>query len=183
MFDFPLRLPPNSDYDKLGLRAEATAKQINEAKTRIVNRVKAVKFDVERRLEALRNQARAELGKDADDDAIDRRAAQLDSSFRRLEEKAKALEEETHELNRMPLEKPESRLQYDQEHSPCALLKLAEDRPEVFKEARTALHLVRQELARFLAQQGEVVVHPSDLTRVDFTADFTPNSRLDGGGL
>jgi len=66
---------------------------------------------------------------------------------------------------------------------PLDLLTLTECPSQPFADptdTRTPLVQLRRELARFLASHGEDVYHPSDLTRDDFTADFTPNELLDG---
>jgi hypothetical protein len=84
------------------------------------------------------------------------------------------------DLAAVGLDEPDKRLAYDHAHPPLALLKLEDCAEPAFDEPRTCLFLLRSTLASFLADRGEPVYHPSDLTRVDFSADFDPNDLLDG---
>jgi hypothetical protein len=84
------------------------------------------------------------------------------------------------DLAAVGLDEPDKRLAYDRAHPPLALLKLEDCGEPAFDDPRTRLFLLRSAVASFLADRGEPVYHPSDLTRVDFSADFDHNELLDG---
>lgn len=84
------------------------------------------------------------------------------------------------EAHAVSLEKPDARAAYDAEHPPLALLRLEPAWDRVFDDRATSLAALRRELERFLLDAGEVVHHPDDTTRTDFTADFRPTPLLDG---
>jgi hypothetical protein len=57
---------------------------------------------------------------------------------------------------------------------------LAESPDDAFADNKTALFMLRRELAEFLSETGEEVFHPSDFSRTDFSGDFSHNLQLDG---
>jgi hypothetical protein len=111
---------------------------------------------------------------------LETQAELLHPELRSLRRRADELGRRILELNEVRLEDPQGRKAYDDAHPPLGLLKLADCTRDAFTEQKAALHLVRRELSRFLVERGEEVFHPSDLTREDFTADFTPHPILDG---
>jgi hypothetical protein len=80
------------------------------------------------------------------------------------------------------LQREESRLAYDRAHPPLALLKLEDCADELLTDERTCMFLLRLAISEFLAAKHEPVLHPSDLTRRDFSDELTFNPVLDGGG-
>ena len=75
----------------------------------------------------------------------------------------------------------EMRLAYDRAHPPLALLKLESCADPVFVDRRTRMFLLRMALSEFLIARQEQVFHPSDLTRGEFSDDFSFNPALDQG--
>ena len=84
------------------------------------------------------------------------------------------------EAHALSLEKPDARAAYDAEHPPLPLLRLEPAWDPVFDDRATSLAALRRVLERFLLDAGEMVHHPDDTTRTDFTADFRPTPLLDG---
>jgi hypothetical protein len=64
-------------------------------------------------------------------------------------------------------------------HPPLALLKLRDCSPTDPADRRATLQSIRKEVAAFLEARGEIVFHPSDLTRDDFRGDYQPHDLLD----
>lgn len=203
MFDFPLWVPQGTEYDLLGVAPEATSREINEAKAELVLRLRADQAAAKRKLEAvcealpglrsvelrveeLRGGAASadpeELGLRLKELAqLEQRASALDPGFRGHREKIAELQRQIEAVNRVSLHGSDERLAYDRRHPPLELLKLPDCTLDEFTtNRRLALSLIRSELSRFLARTGEEVFHPSDLTRQDFSRDFTPNPLLDG---
>jgi hypothetical protein len=202
MFSYPLPIPRDTCYQQLGLEPDATPQEINEALIEQKSKLYNEKLSLERALEEIYkefpglketyNEMRTLQSKKEPANPEPLRHAQrrlvelelkalakhpnLKPSRKRVEE----IEAETVELNRLPIAKADSRKEYDRAHPPLELLQLADCTRSSFTENKTALLLLRRELSRFLAAQGETVFHPSDLTREDFTADFSPNPLLDG---
>jgi hypothetical protein len=90
-----------------------------------------------------------------------------------------ASEDKIAEANAMKLESAEQRLAYDSEHPPLALLRLVPPRSSFFQDRDHALAVLRRTLERLLASRGEPVYFPSDVTRTDFTSDFSYSPLLD----
>jgi hypothetical protein len=111
---------------------------------------------------------------------LEREAFKRDPLVRAKRRRAREVRQAILDLAAVGLDEPKKRLAYDRAHPPLALLKLEDCAEAAFDDPRTCLFLLRSGVASFLAAQGEPVYHPSDLTRVDFTADFDHNQLLDG---
>lgn len=160
LFSYPLPDVRNTTYQKLGLDPTATMDEVRRAKSEAVSRLKERKAEIEKRVEASSSAA---------------------SEQTQLQESINDLDRQIKEINALNLENIEARSKYDELTPPCALLKLENSQEEVFTDRgrRTALFLLREEIAKFLEQQGEECYHPSDLTRTNFQSDFTYNPLLD----
>jgi hypothetical protein len=90
-----------------------------------------------------------------------------------------ANEDKIAEANAMKLESAEQRAAYDSEHPPLALLRLAPPRSDFFQDRDHALAVLRRALERLLSSRGEAVYFPSDVTRTDFSSDFSYSPLLD----
>ena len=203
IFDYPLSLPQGTEYDLLGVGPEATPDELTDANDVLVQKLRADRADVmtkletvytavpelrsvEQRVEDLRSGVESEdpeeLGTQLKELAqLERRAIGIDSGFREHREKAAEFLRQIEALNNLSLHNSEERREYDQQHPPLELLKFpASSLDEFATDRRVALALVRRDLSRFLAQHGEEVFHPSDLTQEDFSRDFLRNSILDG---
>lgn len=201
MFDYPLPVARKTHYSSMGLDPEATTEEIREATEEITISLKRQKDALDRQIEEIynavpglkdacaENKALQAEGVDADPASVhaakrklaelEQRAETVNPGFRQLRERSSDLELKIHEINRIALGNPESRLAYDKSVPPLELLKLAECARDAFTEGKKAVTLLRRELSRFLAQLGEDVYHPSDLTREDFSSDFLFNPFLD----
>jgi len=203
LFDYPLAVPQATLYAHLGLPPGADDEDIrlarNEAKSRLDREQKAVEARLDaachsapgyredlKKLEAMRidedadPKARRILEKKVADQ--EKRASEKDPEFPVLQERATDLRYAIEENNRMALANPESRAKYDRAHPPLGLLRMEDCTSDQFVADRALLlPLLRRELVSFLAQQGEPVLHVTDLERTEFTADFVPNDMLDGG--
>jgi hypothetical protein len=120
----------------------------------------------------------AQLGIAPEATAAEVRAA-TDRYVARLKAAA-ASEDAIAEAHALSLEKSDARAAYDAEHPPLPLLRLEPAWDPVFDHRATSLAALRRELERFLLDAGEMVHHPDDTTRTDFTADFRPTPLLDG---
>ncbi len=183
MFDYPLPIPRYTLYHRLGLDPWASTEEIREIKAEITGRLTQEKRGIDQQL----GQVYAELPdlNRTDLEAqqrtrLEQRALSMLPDYYALRDRARQLEEEINELNQLPLLSPESRLTYDRRTPPLELLKLADAAPDWFFDNRLALALLRREVADFLALRGEPVYHPSDLTRTDFSGDFTYHPSVDG---
>ena len=201
MFEYPLPVPRGAEYELLGVGPESTAEEVGEAKQRKIRefttrknvalrKLKAVYERVDglqeaqRLVEKLRDEetslkalqkARSELAKRL------RKAQEVEPEFDRLRKEADDLEARIVEVSSLRLQSTEDRQAYHERHPPQALLQLADCTQDGFAtESRVALFLLRRELAEFLAAEGDEVFHASDLTRTDFSGDFTPSPLLDG---
>jgi hypothetical protein len=201
MFDFPLTIPKQTTYRKLGLTPEASADDIREAKGRLQAEVNAKLVVVEKALnkvykdvpglrEALdQEQALEKRGEASDAEALSEirqrlselvpLALEIAPQFRRLVKEQKDLDQQSRKINLISLDSPEKRRDYDSRHPPLGLLRFADATQDSFLESRTALFLLRRELSAYFSQKGETVFHPSDLTRQDFRQDFAFNKELD----
>jgi hypothetical protein len=198
LFSYPLSLPACTLYEELGLDLAASDDEILSAKAEATIRLQAEKSALDQELEKVYaaveglKEAYAELPRIEGESnlqvrAFRKRLADLerdaqgsDPDFKKKRERAAELELRIHVLNRSALDKPEQRRAYGRAHPPLALLELADGTADSFAEGKTALFLLRRELSRFLAAQGEPVFHPSDFTREDFSSDFHHNPLLDG---
>ena len=201
MFSYPLSVPADTTYDELGIAPDAADGDIGPAKIERTRELQAAssRIDVELKTvydalpalaTALEDIAALEaLGGDADPKKLHDLRVQLTELEGRAREKmpdftAKRartldLKRKLNELNALALDQRDKRAAYDREYPPLALLKLAETQSTGLPEDRTALFLIRQEVAQFLTDQGEEVFHPSDWTREDFSMDFEVNPILD----
>jgi hypothetical protein len=183
MFDYPLPIPRCTLYHRLVLDPWASTEEILEIKAELIGRLTQEKSGITQKLNTLY----AELPKlkQPDLDAqertrLEQRALGILPDYYALREREQQLDEEINELNQLPLLKPETRLTYDRRTPPLELLKLADAAPDWFFDNRLALALLRREVADFLASRGEPAYHPSDLTRTDFSGDFTYHPHVDG---
>lgn len=202
MFDYPLPLPPMEAYRKLMLGPEATETEVAEAKLELTNELKSRKADIDRQLEGVfqavagLREATAEvarlkqLGEQTSLDELgaaqaalaqlEERARGVEPKFLSLREEAVDLERQIHDVNLSPIGNSKDRQAYDQANPPLELLKLADCRTDFFSDNAVALRLLRREVEAFLQAAGEPLTYPTDLTREDFTSDFTFNRNLDG---
>ncbi len=202
MFDFPLPVPRNTRYLAMGVDPEATTEEIREATEEFTIELKRQKDAVDnqietvyRSVEGLKDAYQAvkalhAQGEDADQEKLreaqkrvaelERKAEAVNSHFKHLRERSAGLELKVNEVNRLALHSPEARLAYDKANPPLELLKLAKCTRDEFTDSRVALTLLRRELSAFLTARREEVFQPSDLTREDFSTDFTFNLLLDG---
>jgi chromosome segregation ATPase len=202
MFDYPLPLRRGGLYEQLNLGPEATAEEISESRQEVASQLQTQQTSLRRRLERVYQQVDGlqqafqrlktldEQGADADPveyrrtqqrlTTLEEQATVVDPEFRSLREQALQVEQRIHEVNLMPLQNPEERLEYDRANPPFELLKLAACTHSPFDDSKVVLAVIRQEVSEFLVQAGESVYHPSDLTREDFTHDFAHDPTLDG---
>ena len=203
LFDYPLPIPSDTVYQQLGVEPDATDDDIRFALAATRRRLEAEKREADVELQAVFAELpelktayqQLDLAQEAGGSTpaadlrrtqstiaqLERKAIGMQHRFKELRGQAASLARRILDLNRLSLEKPEERLKYDSAHPPLALLKLtACTRDEPLLDRRATLKLLRTELCRFLEARGETVFHPSDLTRVDFSGDFTPNPFLDG---
>jgi len=204
MFDCPLPLPTSTHYDTLGVRPEATAEELREATSELSAALKAKLAAVTAELEEVRKavpglrEAAEEVKKSQGDAKADpgaaaaagRKLTQLELQavtinprYRDLCNLERELGEEILRVNELGMENTAKRQGDDKSNPPFELIKLSDcTRDEMAEEPRLAAARLREEVAGFLAARGEPVFHPNDLTRTDFTGDFTPNQILDGPG-
>jgi len=206
IFRYPLPLRENTQYDKLGLSPEATSLEIREAKAEQVNRIKKQQTLIQKQLSGIYNQvdglraaeerlhalkckgsevnsgemaeAQTRLGQ------LEAKAMALNPQYRSLLAQLAELEKSIFEINRIILENPNERLNYDKAVAPLAQIKLESCDEEIFTERgrKLLLYCLRQEIIAFLGKRGEVCFHPTDFTRSDFVDDFSANQLLDGDG-
>lgn len=202
MFDYPIEVPSSTEYTRLGIDPEATSQEVSEAKAEFVARITTRQRevtqtleDVYARVEGLRDAVRAfkELdssGKGGTDRTrvvrrlreFERRAQEVQPRYNALRKETEELAREREEVNSLGVvQSPAEREAYDRLHPPLHLLKLEDARRDAFaRDRRLMLPIVRRHVSQFLEDHGEPVHHPSDLTRSDFTADFSHNPLLDG---
>ena len=202
MFDVPLPVPGNTMYQEIGVDPDASDAEVRwavgEYRTQLTAEQGALDQDVRQTivsvegfrealaaLDALRDDATPEgASRLADAQAtvarLEEAAVAHDPEFRRKRERSLVLVEKINTLNKVGLDGPEGRAAYDKAHPPLALLRLASDPTGELPDVGKALVLLRMELSSYLAQHGEDVFHPSDLTRDDFSADFAFQPLLDG---
>jgi hypothetical protein len=203
MFDCPIPLPTSTHYDTLGVRPEATAEELRDAMTELSAALRALKKAVVDELEAVRTavpglrEAAEELkklqGESGSDpkkvseagqnlSRLELQAVAINPRYRDLCNRERELGEEELRVNQMALQNPSARQDYDKSNPPFELLKLADCARDELDDPRFAAARLREELVAFLTARKEPVFHPSDLTRSDFSGDFTHNPILDGPG-
>jgi hypothetical protein len=161
MFDFPLPRATSADYELLALRPDATPEDIRDAKTNLAQTLQTELKVMSKQLEVFA-------------------AEGTDEREQLLRRQQKELQERLNRVQGSPLENPEKRKRHDATHQPAGILQL-EDIIEValFGDRRRLMNLLRRDLESFLTLLGEPVYHPSDLTRSQFTDDFTFHPLLD----
>jgi hypothetical protein len=202
LFDYPLPVPGETDYQKLGIEPDASDDDVRWALQRAKFGLEKEKKRIEASLSGVYEKVGLtaaykqvedlrRAGGEADPEALkhaqakvaelEQRALDTMPEFRKQRERVAEIERRIPELNRLALDKPEQRLAYDREHPPLALLKVTGcARDEFLNSPRAIMILLRSELSQFLSARGEAVFHPSDITRDDYTADFTHYPLLDG---
>jgi chromosome segregation ATPase len=199
LFEFPLPYPRSTVYTELGITPDADSQTLRDAQSALIGRLRGECDQVDARIdrvvdsiEGLREAQRA-LRETAAHDRGDaaaaarRRLAELeekavifDPEYRTLKKRSEEIEARIREINRASLTDPEKRAQYEAEHSPLSLLKVERCSDEGLFDNRLTVALVRREVSAWLADRGEQVFHPTDLTRADFSRDFIPDPVLDG---
>ncbi|MBN2202418.1 hypothetical protein JW777_10720 [bacterium] len=202
MFHFPLILSRDTSYAKLGLKPDATANDIQDAKGEILQSLGARKQMLEKRragiyeavpgLETARSRLET-MNKSAEKTdpsalkklhseiaALEKEAVRIDPDFRKIESDLGRIDREVNDINLIELEKREERQKYDLSTPPCILLRFEEFRADVLTDFRTLLFYARKEFSRFLEEEKNIhCFHPSDLTRRIFTSDYEYNQRID----
>ncbi len=89
-------------------------------------------------------------------------------------------EQEREKAHAVQLDREEDRAAYDAQHPPLELLRLDPTWAGFFEDRMESLVVLRRDVEEFLARQNVTVHRPSDLTRSDFTDDFTYSPLLDG---
>jgi hypothetical protein len=94
-----------------------------------------------------------------------------------------ATEDELAELNASALTSVDRRAVHDEDHPPCAILRLEPVWSPLFDDSAAAVARVRRDLEAFLptpdGAEGTAFPGATDLGRADFTEDFRPNPLLD----
>jgi len=203
LFDRPLPLPAVTAYDDLEIEPDATDLEVKWARQDRIDRLESEKAELEQRLAEVRRQvtgleeasAAVQELRNREGEAPERELRQVQRRFQELEGAARRIDPEFHShrkriaeiggriesLNVLALDSHKKRLAYDRAHPPLALLRLSGPAEVGFlDDVRTAFFLLREELSAFLARPAGKVFHPSDLTREDFSSDFTPYEELDG---
>ena len=194
LFDIPLVLPTHTVYRDLEIEPDSSDQEVKWAAGLRLDRLGEEKKELEKKLEAVYAEVDglrdAERAADEDDDPVaalarlaelEREAEHLDAEFRRHRRRVTEIEGEIHRLHALALDNPDKRREYDRQHPPLALLGLADATVlDFLDDVKTMLFLLRRELAGFLAERGSEVFHPSDLTREDFSYEFTHSELLDG---
>jgi hypothetical protein len=200
MIDYPLPPLRGGLYAQLGLSPEATAEEINEARQGYVFRLRTEQRAVQRELDAIYKavpglkeaieELEALLGSHSDNAkdlrraqsqvaSLEKKAREIRGDIRSLRERAARLEKDIHEANVLAIQSQKDRLEYDQTHPPFEILKLEDCASSPLDDRTTLLWIIRTELTAFLEQAGESIAHPSDLSRHDFSHDFSFDSTLD----
>ena len=201
MFDLPLPVPSRTTYRDLGVSPDASDDEVRSAKAEAVRRLEAQRNALLKDVNRVRDEVSGlktavddvatlrAAGAEADQAALTRALAKLgdleraatarDPTYRQQCDRMDALARRIDALNQKALDKPDARLAHDRAHPPLALLRLSACTRDAFVEPRTALFLVRRDVAAWLEAHGSTAYHPSDLTRADFSADFQPNPLLD----
>ncbi len=201
MFNVPLYVPRDTVYRDLGLRPEALADEIRDAKTDAMTSLDHERADVDRELRAIeaavpalvpaRTALKVALARPDQDAAelaaareavanVESQANRANPRFRELQRRVAEIEERQKASSQIALDNIEERRTYDRAHPPLELLKLADATRDAFVENRTAMGLLRRDLSRFLARRGAEVFHPTDIYREEFGGDFARNPLVDG---
>jgi uncharacterized coiled-coil DUF342 family protein len=206
LFTYPLPDPQNTIYHKLGIPPEATNVEISDALSKMIGQLNKEKDEINKQLTAIYRvvdgipQAYSDLenirgkGKDVDQSELEKKeihlaklekeAQRINPDYKNLFERSDELARKINEVNQWGLNNPENRQEYDKKTPPYALLKFEDCDQEVFAESESgkklALYLLRLEFSEFVADLGEGSYHPSDLTRNNFSSDFTHHPLLDG---
>jgi molecular chaperone DnaK (HSP70) len=204
LFDYPIALPQRTAYHDIDIELDASHEEVRWAKYTRSDQLKGEQRELQKKLDDVYKQVSglreayrtvqdlhgqgAEVDeskvKEAQEQlrALEREAQRIDPEFRKNRDRVAKLEAELNDLNNKAVDKLDKRAEYDRTNPPLALLRLADcARLGFLEDPRTTLFLLRKELAEFLAQRVGDVFHPSDLTREDFSHDFTANRILDGG--
>lgn len=197
MFDYPLPLPRHTLYHLLGVDPEAPSEEISEARNEIIRDLTQQKNNLERRLEEMEATVPGleEARQSANQSGLSEQKlteakkalAWLEQQIRKnhpdyhdLKDGCREIAAEINRINQLPILSSDGRLAYDRQTPPLELLKLEPCTRDALAHNHIVLPLLREELSRFLTEQGEEVFQPSDLTRKDFVADFNFHPLLDG---
>jgi hypothetical protein len=195
LFYYPLPVPQRTTYRELGLEPDASDEEVQAAKSAALRRMLDEKNKLDQSIQAVYEQVpglKEACGEGDQADTLGSRAnasllaeleakgLALDSEFREKRRRSAEFKTKVDELNEQALEKPSNRRAYDRAHPPLGLLNLDECAASSFLEGVTCLYLLRKDVAGFLSARGAAVFHPSDLTRDDFSSDFSFNPILDG---
>lgn len=204
LFSAPLPVPIPRLYRELQVQPDASSDEVAWAKVAATTRLRREQAGLQRELDELEKEApelrearervrrlRQAVGGQqpapgellaAEQELawLETKAFRADPQFRAKVRREAEVGQAIVDLSGGGLDEPGKRLEYDRAHPPLAILKLEECAETGFEDPLTCLFLLRATLASFFAARGEPVYHPSDLTRKDFSADFTPNALLDG---
>ncbi len=126
-------------------------------------------------------------------DAMDKRREYDEKQYETLLEKAKKqspqllellqkkrrLEKELETSGEMVFARHDERVAYDDDNAPFAMLKFEDKASGVPADAMETLMLIRRDILAAMEKSAETVYHPSDLTRTDFTGEYTYHKLLD----
>ena len=200
MFDYPVPVPRDTLYARLGIPHEATMAEIRDAKGALTKEITVAQRRVEKRLAEIDEavpglaEARGRLDRAVNESAsgedkssirarlndLERRAEEACPEYRGLRREKDELHKRLIEINGIVISDPKGRADYDLEHPPLSVLRLADCGPDLLGDHPDALPLLRAEISRFLEEKGERVFHPTDVTRRDFSGDFSHAPLLDG---
>lgn len=113
--------------------------------------------------------------------ARDRMVQELRERHRREPTRRTELEERQKAVNAAgeTLARPAKREQYDQEHTHLRYFTIRSAAAPMFVDAGERVDVLYRAIAAHLAERGTPVAPLSDLDRVDFRSDETPNPLLD----
>jgi spore cortex formation protein SpoVR/YcgB (stage V sporulation) len=167
MFDYPLPHSRSREYQLLGLSPDASSEEVMDAQNTVATDLQARKAAAKKRL-----------------DELSTGSEQADAADERVREARRQLDDLGSQLNLVngtKLAGAKERSEHDSKHPPAQILKLEDCAPEMMANRRQMLRLLRRAVTAFLEMRTAEVFHPSDLTRVDFTADHTFHPLLDRG--
>jgi chromosome segregation ATPase len=209
MFGYPIHLPQNTFYQELGLDPEATKEEVTDAISNRKQELREQMVGIGKKLNDIYaavpglKETETEIAtlrlENKDDrpaekegklrvarnrlDELERKAISFNPEFKHLHSQMQILKQKEEDLNISPFSTPEKRLEYDQQNPPLELFKLSNcQRNDLFDRSRNniCLTILRRELSAYLAKQQEEIFHPNDLTRVDFSGDYSHTPLLDG---
>jgi hypothetical protein len=167
LFGRPVVAAAHTRYEELGIRPDASHDEVPWARSEVVRQLQEQQRALRERLERM-EAGGPDLDPPADgEDAV------------ALGERLVVLQDRINEVNGWEIDRPDKRLAYDCGHPPLALLRLEESGSPGLSDVHTSLLLLRRSISEFLTEAGEEVFHPSDLTRQDFSDDFSRNPVLD----